>query len=257
MPVMGLDFAEGTTDNLALDTCGLKPTVEGTSGQWTSAAFSHPPEQVLGRVHHALSEGESQNITVELAVSSDGTSFGGFTAMTPNTLLPQGQAYLLRFSVTDACLSSVWVDVNDPSLSVVGRVFGSNDGIDADYSRWLVFVNDELVSNEPMTLGTFTHEWPIGAYLQPGSTSLTVMEPSVARSTSTSSSLSVRTRSFEPATTSTWPAVQTSVGWRTQTEESGVESVDGIGAWVYSFGYSKWLARERLDALHLARWTPY
>ena len=174
MPVMGLDFAEGTTDNLALDTCGLKPTVEGTSGQWTSAAFSHPPEQVLGRVHHALSEGESQNITVELAVSSDGTSFGGFTAMTPNTLLPQGQAYLLRFSVTDACLSSVWVDVNDPSLSVVGRVFGSNDGIDADYSRWLVFVNDELVSNEPMTLGTFTHEWPIGGYLQPGSTSLTV-----------------------------------------------------------------------------------
>ena len=36
------------------------------------------------------------------------------------------------------------------------------------------FVNDELVSNEPMALGTFTHEWPIGGYLQPGSTSLTV-----------------------------------------------------------------------------------
>jgi hypothetical protein len=174
MPVMGLDLAEGTTDNLALDTCGLKPTVEGTSGQWTSEPFAHPPEQVLGRVHHALSEGESQNITVELATSSDGTSFGAFAAMTPNTLLPQGEAYQLRFSVTDACLSSVWVDVNDPSLSVAGRVFGSNAGIDADYSRWLVFVNDELVSNEPMALGTFTHEWPIGGYLQPGSTSLTV-----------------------------------------------------------------------------------
>ena len=26
LPVMGLDLAEGTTDNLALDTCGLKPT---------------------------------------------------------------------------------------------------------------------------------------------------------------------------------------------------------------------------------------
>ncbi len=174
MPVMGLDLAEGTTDNLALDTCGLKPTVEGTSGQWTSEPFAHPPEQVLGRVHHALSEGESQNITVELATSSDGTSFGAFTTMTPNTLLPQGEAYQLRFSVTDACLSSVWVDVNDPSLSVAGRVFGSNEGIDADYSRWLVFVNDELVSNQPMALGTFTHEWPIGGYLQPGSTSLTV-----------------------------------------------------------------------------------
>ena len=174
MPVMSLDLAEGITDNLALDTCGLKPTVEGTSGQWTSEPFAHPPEQVLGRVHHALSDGESQNITVELATSSDGTSFGAFTTMTPNTLLPQGEAYQLRFSVTDACLSSVWVDVNDPSLSVVGRVFGTNEGIDADYSRWLVFVNDELVSNEPMALGTFSHEWPIGGYLQPGSTSLTV-----------------------------------------------------------------------------------
>ena len=174
MPVMGLDLTEGTTDNLALDGCGLKPTVEGTSGQWTSAPFSHPPEQVLGRVHHALSEGESQNISVELATSSDGTTFGAFTDLTPNTLLPQGQAYQLRFAVTDACLSSVWVDVNDPSLSVAGRVFGSENGIDADYSRWLVFVNDELVSNEPMALGTFTHEWPIGGYLLPGSTSLTV-----------------------------------------------------------------------------------
>ena len=94
--------------------------------------------------------------------------------------------------------------------------------------------------------------------LQVGSTSLTVMEPSVARSTSTSSSLSVRTRSFEPATTSTWPAVQTSVGWRTQTEESGVESVDGIGAWVYSLAIQNgwresgltrciWLAGLRID----------
>ena len=71
--------------------------------------------------------------------------------------------YRLRFTITDGCLESVWVDVNDPSLSVNGRVFGTNDGIDADYSRWLVFVNEEVVSNEPMTLGTFSHEWPIGA----------------------------------------------------------------------------------------------
>ena len=71
-------------------------------------------------------------------------------------------------------MASVWVDVNDPSLSVNGRVFGTNDGIDADYSRWLVFVNDELVSNEPMELGTFSHQWPIGAFMEPGSTTLTV-----------------------------------------------------------------------------------
>ena len=174
VPVMGLNLSEGTTDNLALDNCGLKPTVEGTSGQWTSAPMFHPPDQTLGRVHHALSEGENQNVSVELATSSDGTAYGEFTPLTPNTLLPQGQAYKVRFSVTDACLSSVWVDVNDPSLSMTGRVFGTNNGIDAEYSRWLVFVNDELVSNEPMDLGEFIHEWPIGAYMAPGSTSITV-----------------------------------------------------------------------------------
>lgn len=174
VPVMGLDLAEGSTDNLALDACGLKPTVEGTSGQWTSAPFFHPPEQTLGRVHHVLSEGANQNVSVELSTSSDGTVYSDFSPLTPNTLLPEGQAYKLRFSVTDACLASVWVDVNDPSLSLNGRVFGTNDGIDADYSRWLVFVNDELVSNEPMELGAFSHQWPIGSYMEPGSTTLTV-----------------------------------------------------------------------------------
>ena len=75
----------------------------------------------------------------------------------------------MRYTITDGCIESVWVDVNDPTLTLNGRVFGTNDGIDSDYSRWLVFVNDEVVSNEAMTLGSFSHQWPIGAYLQPGS----------------------------------------------------------------------------------------
>lgn len=174
MPVVGFDLSTGTTDNLALDTCGLKPSIEGTSGQWTSEVFTSPPEQMLGRVHLSTSEGQPSNVTLELALSQDGETTGTFSPIEPNTLLPQADAYQLRASVTDACLGSVWVDVNDPSLSLTGRVFGSNDGIDPAYSRWLVFVNDEVVSNEAMTVGTFTHEWPIGAYLQPGSDRVTV-----------------------------------------------------------------------------------
>lgn len=169
MPVVGFDLATGTTDNLALDTCGLKPSIDGTSGQWTSEVFTSPPEQTIGRVHLTTSEGQPANVTLELATSQDGETTGTFSPIEPNTLFPQAEAYQLRASVTDACLEAVWVDVNDPSLSLAGRVFGSNDGIDPAYSRWLVFVNDEVVSNEAMTPGTFTHEWPIGAYLQPGS----------------------------------------------------------------------------------------
>ncbi|MCH1461612.1 MAG: hypothetical protein L7U25_04565, partial [Candidatus Poseidonia sp.] len=82
--------------------------------------------------------------------------------------------YKLRLTVIDACVDNLWVDINDPSLSMSGRVFGTNDGIDPAYSRWLLFVNDELVSNEPMTSGSFSHEWPVGGYMTPGDTSLSV-----------------------------------------------------------------------------------
>ncbi len=174
LPVIGLDLDDGETENLALDTCGLKPTLAGTSGHWTSAAFTHPPEQLLGRIHHTLADDGSGNTTVSVAVSQDGVVFGDFVVLQANTLLPQGQHYKANISVSEGCLSAVWVDVNDPSLSLSGRVFGTNDGIDAEYSRWLVFVDDALVSNEPMSLGTFNHQWPIGAYMQPGSSSFTV-----------------------------------------------------------------------------------
>ena len=174
MPVMGLNLTGGTSTNMALDDCGLKPSVEGTTGEWESDLFTHPPEQTLSRVHASVSEGSPSNITVEVALSQDGVTTGTYTPMELNTLLPQASAYRVKVTVIDACVEKIWVDVNDPSLSLSGRVFGTNDGIDANYSRWLVFVNDELVSNEALSLGTFTHDWPIGAYMTPGSTSLTV-----------------------------------------------------------------------------------
>jgi hypothetical protein len=174
MPVLGLDLASGATDNMALDGCGLKPLVEGTSGAWTSPLFTAPPEQMLGRMHVGTSEGELENVTLEVALSQDGQSVGDFTPLEPRTVLPQAVAYQVRVTVLDACVDRVWVDVNDPSLSLSGRIFGTNNGIDSNYSRWLIFVNDELVSNEAMNLGTFVHEWPIGAYLTPGSETLEV-----------------------------------------------------------------------------------
>ena len=172
LPVIGLDMNAGSTDNLALDDCGLKPTVEGTTGQWTTETLAHPAEQTLGRVHHA-SDGAGGSVSVEVAIVENGIA-GEFVPLQENTLLPEGEAYRLKFIVTDTCMSSAWVDVNDPSLQLSGRVFGTNDGIDDEYSRWLVFVDDQVVSNEPMSLGTFSHDWPIGAYMQPGSSSFTL-----------------------------------------------------------------------------------
>lgn len=174
MPVLGMDLTTGTTENLALDSCGLKPSIEGTSGLWTSDLITTPPQQSLSRVHLSASEGDVANLSLEVATSQDGETTGDFVSTEPNTLLPQALAYRFRVSITDACMDKIWVGVNDPSLSLSGRVFGTNHGIDPAYSRWLVFINDEVVSNEAMTLGGFTHEWPIGAYLQPQSETVKV-----------------------------------------------------------------------------------
>ena len=174
MPLVEMDLAQGNYTNMALTDCGLKPSVSGTTGEWVSAVLEHPPEQTLGRAHLKLSEGEIENVSLEYAVSGDGISFTSFSPLPTNTLLPTGQAYKIRLTAIESCIESLWVDVNDPSLSLSGRVFGTNDGIDSNYSRWLVFVNDELVSNEPMELGTFSHSWPIGQFLVPNTTSYTV-----------------------------------------------------------------------------------
>ena len=174
MPVMGLNLSAGTNSNMALDACGLTPSISGTSGQWESEVFSTPAEQMMGRVHLSVSEGELQNTSLEYTTSSDGVNFAPYETMQANTLLPQSEAYKLRLTVIDACVDNLWVDINDPSLSMSGRVFGTNDGIDPAYSRWLLFVNDELVSNEPMTSGSFSHEWPVGGFMTPGDTSLSV-----------------------------------------------------------------------------------
>ncbi len=174
MPLIALDLTQGESVNMALTDCGLTPSISGTTGEWVSSVLEHPPEQMLGRVHFQLAEGEVTNVSLEYAVSTDGESFSSFTALPENTLLPQGQAYKIKVTSIDSCIESIWADVNDPSLTISGRVFGTNDGIDPTYSRWLIFVNDELVSNEPMSLGTFTHSWPIGQFMVPDATSYTV-----------------------------------------------------------------------------------
>ena len=175
MPVMNLNLSEGNYDNIALADCGLQSSIQGTSGTWTSPVMYHPPEQRLSRVHYSLENDSIDDVVMSYSLSLDGENFAQFEPLVANMLLPDAVSYQLKFSATDSCLSSIWVDVNDPSISIDGRVFGSNDGIDANYSRWLFFVNDELVSNEPMVLGSFSHEWPIGAYLHPGSSSLDIM----------------------------------------------------------------------------------
>ena len=88
MPIIGLDLAKGTSNNMALSDCGLEPSVSGTSGMWTSEIIETPPNQRIGRAHYALANESADDVILEYASSGDGISFTEFAAMDEHMLLP-------------------------------------------------------------------------------------------------------------------------------------------------------------------------
>ena len=175
MPVIGLDLMSGTSDNMALAECGLQSSVSGSSGIWTSEIIETPPNQRIGRVHYTLENESLDDVVLEYSFSDDGVSFSDFAPMDEHLLLPDHSFTQLRISTIDACIATFTVDVNDPTLSLQGRIFGDVDGLDSVYSRWLLFVNDELVTNQPVALSpSLALSFPIGKHMSAGDTSVKV-----------------------------------------------------------------------------------
>ncbi|MEC7722481.1 MAG: CARDB domain-containing protein [Candidatus Thermoplasmatota archaeon] len=162
VPVLHLDMAAGTTDGLSLASCGLQATSEGTTGQWTSALVERPAEQRLGRVAYAF-EGPTDNLSFEMrTVAADG-SVGAWTSYDTGTLLPDVDAVHLRVSMNEGCITRLTVDVNDPTLTLIGRIHGDVEGLLESSSRWAAYVNGVVVANEPVTtLGSFQFDLPVG-----------------------------------------------------------------------------------------------
>ncbi|MEJ6562671.1 MAG: CARDB domain-containing protein [Euryarchaeota archaeon] len=165
-PVLVLDLTAGDSSNMGYASCGLQTSTEGATGQWTSSIIETPPNQRIGRVHYTLENESLDDVVLEYASSSDGTSFTAFESMNEHMLLPDQAFTKVRVSTIDACISEITVDVNDPTLTLNGRIFGDLDGLDPTYSRWLLFVNDELVTNQPVELSpSLSLSFPIGAHL--------------------------------------------------------------------------------------------
>ncbi len=162
IPVLHLDMDAGTTDGLSLAACGLQPTSEGTVGHWTSATVERPAEQRLGRVAYAF-DGATDNLSFEVrTVGSDG-SMGAWSAHDTATLLPDVDALQLRVSMNEGCMTRLTVDVNDPTLTLIGRIHGDVEGLLESSSRWAAYVNGVVIANEPVTtLGSFQFDLPVG-----------------------------------------------------------------------------------------------
>ena len=175
MPIIGLDMMLGTSENMALADCGLQSSSPGTTGRWTSEIIETPPNQRIGRPHYTLVNESLDDVILEYSFSDDGISFSDFASMDEHMLLPDHPFTQLRISTIDACIDSITVDVNDPTLSLQGRIFGDVDGLDSEYSRWLLFVNDELVTNQPVALSpSLSLSFPIGKHMSEGDSSVKV-----------------------------------------------------------------------------------
>ena len=175
MPIQEIDMSQGEYNGMSLSVCGLESTDMTTIGSWTSEVLQRPAEQYFGRIHFDVNEtGTESNVSVQYATSVDGESFTGFTIHNTEAL-PAAEYLKVRILTDTSCITSVRVDVNDPTLSLAGRIYGDGSGIDGNYSRWTISVGGATVANLPVSVGEFNHQIPIGAYMNPGQTELSIM----------------------------------------------------------------------------------
>ena len=167
LPILDVDMSVGDYNGMSLSVCGLESNDGQTIGTWTSEPILVPTEQSFGRIHYTVNEsGTEANVSVQYATSSDGITFSSF-AMYSGDALPSVDYLQVRVSTDVACIVSIVVDINDPTISIAGRVYGDVSGLDPVYSLWAVYVNDVNVASLPLTIGEFNLDFPIGnAFLE-------------------------------------------------------------------------------------------
>lgn len=172
LPIIEQNLSTGISNGLTLTPCGLEPASENTSGSWVSDPIETPYEQRIGRVHYEIENSTEDDVILEYANSEDGVQWSGFSPITKHMLLPDSEYTKLRVTTSVECIQRVWVDVNDPSLSLTGRMIGNADGLDQNYSRFIVAIEDRAIISETISGNqTLSYSIPIGKYLNPESAS--------------------------------------------------------------------------------------
>lgn len=172
LPIIEQNLSTGISNGLTLTPCGLEPASENTSGSWVSDPIETPYEQRIGRVHYEIENSTEDDVILEYANSEDGVQWSGFSPITKHMLLPDSEYTKLRVTTSVECIQRVWVDVNDPSLSLSGRMIGNADGLDQNYSRFIVAIEDRAIISETISGSqTLSYSIPIGKYLNPESAS--------------------------------------------------------------------------------------
>ena len=165
-PIMDLDFTTGELDLVSTAPCGLDSESDGT---WTTDSLELPPGQSWGRIH-VDHNNENGSIAIEYVDNQ------GAWVSTEEGLIPSVSSDLqLRFTISDTCLTSARIDINDPHLRVQGSIAGDVSSMVASATRWTVVVNGQTVANNNGTLlGSFDLQLPIGHAMDSSDTELEV-----------------------------------------------------------------------------------
>ena len=163
LPFLELNLSSGTMVELALTACGLEAEEGSTNPQWISEVIERPESQDMGRWHWLTSDDSNSIASTNVRTSEDNQTWDEWVEILASDILPNKAYVQIKIMDLDFCLERVWVDFNDPTLSITGSFSGSLDGLDQDYSRWIVQVNDITIFNEYITnTGGFSIQSSIG-----------------------------------------------------------------------------------------------
>ncbi len=165
-PILDLNILTGQLDSVSSAPCGLDSNSNGT---WTTDSLELPPGQSWGRIHV---EHNNQNGSIGIEYLDN----QGAWVSIEEGLIPSVSSDLqLRFTISDTCLSSAQVDINDPHIRVQGSIIGDVGSMVASATRWTIVVNGETIANNNgTTLGSFDLQLPIGHAIDSSDTELEV-----------------------------------------------------------------------------------
>jgi hypothetical protein len=165
IPVAEANWSNGTFTNMAQAPCGIQPSQDDVNGIWVSGYLERPAEQSVGRIHITTTDSFGE-VLIEYSSSSDNSTWSEWNTIAADSLVPNNPYTRFKLQVNNTCVSRMWVDINDPTITISGSISGSIDGIEPTSSRWLVLVNGMVALNEPVAqLGSFNIAAPIGEFL--------------------------------------------------------------------------------------------
>ncbi len=169
LPVIELNTTLGNHTGISQSPCGIEKSIDG-EGVWSSEVVSRPHGQSWGRLH-VTTTGDS-NWTV---YSSNDLITWESTNVSVGELVPNHEYLRVEGKINSGCISSVRLDVNDPSMIFDWQIGESLDGIDQS-SSWLEAKvrGQEVFRADLDSIGSENVVVPIGEHLPTDTTNFEI-----------------------------------------------------------------------------------